>query len=151
MPEQITAEQLGRMSLWEIDQAREAGRLEEYTAVLNAPTSHARPYEVPTDPETGRPAVQLTAAEVEALAPEEKVAALQRGQLAAYMAGDNNPAKPEPEAPKRASFQFAADHVALMTPEDLAQFRAEGKLVDYDAAHPAESVEPSQPAGGAEL
>ncbi|MEU7380940.1 hypothetical protein AB0A91_13195 [Streptomyces sp. NPDC042207] len=99
MTKQIGAEQLGRMSGWEIDQARRAGQLDDYIAQLNTPTSHARPYTVPTDPETGKTVVQLTAAEVEALSPREKVVALRRGQLAAYMAGDDNPARPEPEAP----------------------------------------------------
>ncbi|GAB3169818.1 hypothetical protein [Streptomyces incanus] len=146
MPEQINAQQLAGMSPSEIDRAQRAGQLSDY---MNAPTSHARPYTVPTDPATGRPVVQLSAAEVAALPAEGKVAALNAGQLVAHLAGDDDPVKPEPEAPARANFQFGDEHVALMSSEDLAQFRAEGKLVDYDAAHPEGSS--GQPAGGAEL
>ncbi|WP_330279163.1 hypothetical protein OHO83_09275 [Streptomyces sp. NBC_00569] len=69
-----------------------------------------------------------------------KAQALQHSQLAVYMAGDHDPAKPGPEPPHRASFQFTAAHAALTTPEDMAQFQAQGKLVDYDAAHPDEVV-----------
>ncbi|MEV7125878.1 hypothetical protein [Streptomyces sp. NPDC093260] len=147
MAEQIGAERLALMSSWEIDQARQAGQLDDYVAELSTPVSHARPYTAPTGPD-GKPVVQLTAAEVEALSPREKAAALQAGQLHAYMAGDLDPAKPEPEAPKRAATQFTAAHVALMSPEDVEFFRAEGKLVDYDSAQAADAA---QPAGGVEL
>ncbi|MGW1399283.1 hypothetical protein ACWCRF_11545 [Streptomyces sp. NPDC002405] len=97
MSEQIGAEQLARMSSWEIDQARRAGRLDDYLAKLNTPTSKARPYTVPTDPETGKPAVQLSGAEAAKLSRGELVEAQRRGQLTAWLAGDNNPPKPEPE------------------------------------------------------
>lgn len=146
MAEQIGAEQLAGMSPEEIESARRAGQLNDY---MNAPTSHARTYTAPADPESGGVVVQLSAAEVEALSPEGKVRALERGELAAFMAGDNNPAKPAPAVPVRSAFQFGEAHVALMSAEDVVQFRAEGKLVDYDAVHPAEPV--SESAGGAEL
>lgn len=149
MVEQLNAEQLAGMSPHQVAEARQAGRLDSLSAELSTPTSHVRPYTVPTDPTTGAPVVQLSGAEVDALSPEEKVRALNSGQLTAHMAGDDDPVKPEPAGPVRAEFQFGEAHVALMSAEDLAQFRAEGKLVDYDAAHPAEPA--PQPAGGAEL
>lgn len=136
MTEQITAQQMAGMSPREIAEAAEAGRLDAY---LSGPPMTARPYTAPADAD-GRPVVQLSGVEVEALSAAEKVAALGRGQLAAYMAGDNdpvNPPPPEPPAPVRAAWQFTADHVALMEPGEIDRFRAEGKLADYDAAQAA--------------
>lgn len=151
MTGQLTAEQLVGMTPHQISQAREAGQLDSYMAQVNTPTSTASPYTVPTDPVTGRPVSQLGKADVAAMTPEGISAALTAGRLVAYMAGDDNPPAPEREKPVRASFQFTEAHVELMTSEDLEQFRAEGKLVDYDDTHPAEPAEPVVSAGGAEL
>ncbi|MFC8724305.1 hypothetical protein [Streptomyces bacillaris] len=137
MSEQLTAEDVARMSAGEIVAADRAGLLESYKS---KPTSHARPYTVPTDPATGAPVPQLGAAAVAAMRPEEIVAAGKAGKLAAYLAGhDVSPPAPDEGAPApvRAGFQFTADHVALMATDEVARYRAAGQLFDYDQARAA--------------
>ncbi|MFJ1788377.1 hypothetical protein ACIOML_29235 [Streptomyces anulatus] len=137
MSEQLTAEDVARMSAEEIVAADRAGLLESYKS---KPTSHARPYTVPTEPATGRPVSQLGAAEVAAMRPEEIDAAAKAGKLTAYMAG-HEVVPPLPEvsvpAPVRAGFQFGEGHVALMDSDEIARYRAAGQLVDYDAQQAA--------------
>ncbi|MBD3544481.1 MULTISPECIES: hypothetical protein [Streptomyces] len=96
MSEQLTAEDVVGMTSWQISEARREGRLDDLTAQMAAPVSSARPYTVPTDPETGRPVPQLGAAEVAAMSPKEIDAAAKAGKLTAYMAGhDVPPSGPE--------------------------------------------------------
>ncbi|ARI54577.1 hypothetical protein ACMZ5F_11390 [Streptomyces rhizosphaericola] len=137
MSEQLTAEDVARMSAGEIVAADRAGLLESYKS---KPTSHARPYTVPTDPATGQPVPQLGAAEVAKLGPEEQRAAIRAGQLNAYLAGHDAP-PPPPEvpapAPVRFGFQFGAQHIEHMTSEEVDAYRAAGNFYDYDQAQAA--------------
>ncbi|MER6601830.1 hypothetical protein [Streptomyces parvus] len=140
MSGQLTAEDVVGMTEWQISEARREGRLADLEAQLAAPVSSARPYSVPTDPATGRPVPQLGAAAVKALSVSELDAAAKAGKLTAYMAGhDVVPPSPDESAPPpvRASWQFNADHVALMDSDEVARFRAQGMLVDYDQAQAA--------------
>lgn len=152
MTEQLTAADLVRMTPFQVDEARRAGRLDDF---LNTPTSHGRPFTVPTDPATGAPVPQLGAAAVAAMGPEQIVAAMKAGKLVAYQAGHEVVPPPPDEAapaPVRAGFQFTAGHVALMDTAEVAQYRAQGQLVDYDAAQSeAAPTEPVTPAAGVEL
>lgn len=138
--EQLSGSDLVGMTPYQIDEARQAGRLDDFMVQVNAPTSHARPFTAPTDPVTGAPVAQLGAAAVAAMSPGEITAALKAGKLAAYQAG-HDVAPPPPDeaapAPVRAGWQFTADHVALMDSDEVARYRAEGKLVDYDQAQTA--------------
>ncbi|MFD8943396.1 hypothetical protein ACFV00_15525 [Streptomyces californicus] len=140
MSEQLTAEDVVGMTEWQLNEARREGRLDDLLAQLAAPVSSARPFTVPTDPETGRPVPQLGAAAVKALSVSELDAAAKAGKLTAYMAGhDVVPPPPDESAPPpvRASWQFTADHVALMDTDEVARYRAAGQLVDYDAQQAA--------------
>ncbi|WP_411097167.1 hypothetical protein [Streptomyces sp. 020-2-3H-GM] len=96
MSEQLTAEDVLGMTSWQISEARREGLLAGLEAQLSKPPSHARPFTVPTDLETGRPVPQLGAAEVAAMSPKEIDAAGKAGKLTAYMAGhDVPPSGPE--------------------------------------------------------
>ncbi|MYX15442.1 hypothetical protein GTY67_18965 [Streptomyces sp. SID8374] len=92
MSEQLTAEDVARMSPEEIVAANDAGLLEAYKS---APASSARPYSVPTDPATGAPVPQLGAAALAAMGPEEVTAAIRAGKFAALSAG-HDVSEPEP-------------------------------------------------------
>ncbi|PWS43893.1 hypothetical protein DKT74_14225 [Streptomyces sp. ZEA17I] len=144
MTDQLKATDVVGMTPWQMDEARREGRLDDLEAQLSAPPTHALPYKVPTDPETGRPVPQLGAAAVKVMSAAEIDAAAKAGKLTAYMAG-HEVVPPPPDAsapaPERASWQFTADHVALMDTDEVARFRAQGMLADYDQA---------QAAGGAE-
>ncbi|MGW6584439.1 hypothetical protein [Streptomyces globisporus] len=137
MTEQLKAEDVARMSAEEIVAADRAGLLDTYKS---SPRSSARPYKVPTDPATGRPVPQLGEAAVKALSVSELDAAAKAGKLTAYMAGHDVVPPPRDESappPVRASWQFNADHVALMDSDEVARFRVQGMLVDYDQAQAA--------------
>ncbi|MFF3092129.1 hypothetical protein [Streptomyces cyaneofuscatus] len=135
MSEQLTAEDVARMSAEQIVAADRAGFLESFKM---APQSHARPYTVPDDPATGAPVPQLGAADVKAMTPEEIVAASKAGKLAAYAAGhDVLPPSPEVSAPVRFGFQFGAQHIEHMTSEEVDAYRAAGNFYDYDQAQAA--------------
>ncbi|MFD3640684.1 hypothetical protein [Streptomyces griseus] len=140
MSEQVTAEDVVGMTEWQISEARREGRLADLTAQLSKPPSHALPFTVPTDPETGQPVPQLGAAALAAMEPEEATAAIRAGKFAALSAGHEVP-QPAPEeaapAPVRAGFQFGEGHVALMDTDEIARYRAAGQLVDYDQAQAA--------------
>ncbi|MFB7555341.1 hypothetical protein [Streptomyces brevispora] len=142
--EQLSGSDLVGMTPYQIDEARRAGRLDDFMAQVNTPTSHARPFTAPTDPATGAPVAQLGAGAVAAMSSGEIAAAAKAGKLAAYMAG-HEVVPPSPDesapAPVRAGFQFGERHVELMDTDEVAQYRAAGQLYDYDQA---------QAAGGAE-
>ncbi|MFI9059793.1 hypothetical protein ACIGXQ_35545 [Streptomyces anulatus] len=87
MSEQLTAEGVVGMTEWQISEARREGCLADLTAQLSKPTSHALPFTIPTDPETGQPVPQLGAAALVAMGPEEATAAIRAGKFAALSAG----------------------------------------------------------------
>ncbi|MFH9293845.1 hypothetical protein [Streptomyces sp. NPDC017520] len=140
MGEQLTAEDVARMSAQEIVAADRAGFLESFKM---APRSHALPYTVPVDRATGAPVPQLGAAALAAMGPEEATAAIRAGKFAALSAGHDvpPPAPEEASAPVRFGFQFGAQHIEHMTAEEVAGYRAKGNFYDYDQAQGAGGVE----------